>query len=648
MTERRSRTTTRRPLRTEVKHPRRPRESAQHARGERILRDGTLVKTRSAPVRAPQRRRTGFGDLRMPLASPPQRLHVIFVAMAIALSLCAGRLVQLQGFDSSSYSSDSLTRTLPLLPARGQLTDRNGLVLAATEPAVAVTADPTLIGFDAKGRPDPVKLDTAIAVMAGYLDLTDAQLRPILTKPNTRFVYVKKKVPALTYTALAKELANRGIYGVFRDADPVRAYPNGSVGAAVIGYVGGDGRGQTGLELSYNKELSGVEGKETFESAPNGSKIPLGQSSVSPAQNGINIQTSIDSELQWAADRALAAAVKDTRSDSGVALVMDAKTGQLLAVSNAPTFDSADPASAKKGAQGNRAVTDQYEPGSVEKVLTSAALIDSGTTKPTSRVLVPNRLPSGGGTLIKDFREHETMRYNMRGVIANSSNIGTALMTRQMSKPTLQGYLKSFGLGSPTGVELPGEATGILPGPDMADATRDRVAFGQSISVTAVQEIAAIAGIVNGGIYHPPTVVKSATDAAGNPVVLDDREPRRIISAKSSAQVRDLMQAVVDSPNGVHNLALPNYQTGGKTGTAQRVETKGGRSRYQGYVTSYVNFAPLNDPKLVTYVVLNNPRRGDTGTSTAAPVVKEIMNMALPRYSVAPDAKQHVALPTTW
>jgi cell division protein FtsI (penicillin-binding protein 3) len=277
--------------------------------------------------------------------------------------------------------------------------------------------------------------------------------------------------------------------------------------------------------------------------------------------------------------------------------------------------------------------------------LTSAALIDSGTANPNTRVVVPNRLASGGRH-IKDHFSHGVLHSTLRGVIADSSNIGTALLTRQLDKQTLRDYLVSFGLGSTTSLELPGESAGIIPKSDMSDGQRDQVAFGQAIAVTGIQEAAAIAGIVNDGIYHPPTVIKSATDGEGREVVVPRTPPRRVISEQSSAQVRDLMQAVVDSVNGQRNLKLDRYTSGGKTGTAQRADTSCGC--YRGYVTSFVGFAPVDDPQILTYVVISNPRAGDTGSITAAPAYRDIMNMALPRYSVAPDAKRHKPLPTQW
>jgi cell division protein FtsI (penicillin-binding protein 3) len=630
-----------RPLRSHLppgprRTPDSERPSMLHARGVRILRDGTAaspLRVRQPPPARSVRRRA---LLRWPLAPSHRRLHALLIAIAMALSLCAGRLLQLQGFDSSSYSVEALTRTLPLLPARGQITDRNGLVLASTQPAVAVTADPTLTG---------ARAGEIAAVLARHLGMSEGELMPLLTKTDTRFVYLKKKVPALTYSALASDLSDRHLHGIFRESDPIRTYPNGSVGASVVGFVGADGDGLAGLERSLNAQLAGVEGKETFESAPNGSKIPLGRSSITPARNGLSFQLTLDSEVQWVAERRLAEQVAKTRADSGFAIVLNVKTGQLIALANSPTYDSSRPQAAKAKDRGNRAVSAPYEPGSVQKVLTSAALIDTGTADPNTRVVIPSRLSSGGRS-IKDHFSHGVLHYTMRGVIAESSNIGTALLTRQLDKQTLYDYLVDFGLGSKTSIELPGESAGIMPKAGMSDGQRDQVAFGQAIAVTGIQEAAAIAGIVNGGIYNPPTVIEKATDGEGREVAVPRTPPRRVISEQSSAQVRDLMQAVIDSVNGQRNLKLDRYTSGGKTGTAQRADTSCGC--YRGYVTSFVGFAPLDDPQILTYVVISNPRAGDTGSITAAPAYRDIMNFALPRYSVAPDAKPHKPLPTRW
>ncbi len=440
-------------------------------------------------------------------------------------------------------------------------------------------------------------------------------------------------------------MSSRNLRGIFRESDPIRTYPNGSVGASVVGFVGADGEGLAGLERTLDAQLAGVEGKETFESAPNGSKIPLGRRSIIPARNGLSFQLTLDSEVQWAAERRLAEQVAKTRADSGFAIVLDVKTGQVIALANAPSYDSSRPQAAQSEDRGNRAISAPYEPGSVQKVLTAAALIDSGTANPSTRVVVPGRLASGGRS-IKDHFSHGVLHYTMRGVIADSSNIGTALLTRQLDKQKLHDYLVSFGLGSTTSIELPGESAGIIPKPAMTDGQRDQVAFGQAIAVTGIQEASAIAGVVNGGIYNPPTLIKKAFDGEGKEVGVPRASQRRVISEQSSAQVRELMQAVIDTVNGQHNLKLDRYTSGGKTGTAQRADTS--CRCYRGYVTSFVGFAPLDDPQILTYVVISNPRRGDTGTATAVPAYRDIMNIALPRYSVVPDARPHKPLPTEW
>ena len=622
------------------------RTRVQHSRSERVLRDGARTPA-TTPSRLPPasrsrlRRSGGRGRrrvLRLPLASATRRLHLVLIIAAMGLSLCAGRLLQLQGFESSSYPADALLRTLPLLPARGEITDRNGLVLASTQPAVAVTADPTLTG----GRAAEVA-----EIVSRHLGMTTTDLMPLLTKPSTHFVYLKKQVPALTYSALAAELSARKIYGVFREADPVRTYPGRTVGSSVVGFVGGDGQGQAGLELKYNKNLAGVEGEQTFESAPNGSRIPLGDSSLKPARNGMNYQLTLDSEVQWAAEQRLALALEQTKADSAFVIVLDIKTGQLLALANGPGFDPNQLTKADEENRGNRAIAAPYEPGSVQKVLTAAALIDSGAATPETKVAVPVKLQSGDRP-IKDAFTHEApiLKLNMRGVIARSSNIGTVLLARQMDKHKLRDYLFSFGLGRKTGIELPGESGGIMPTADFADRTRDQIAFGQALAVTGMQEAAALAGILNGGVYNAPTVIKGVTDAEGRSVPVDHPAPRRVVSAETSAQVRDLMVAVVDSENGQKGLKLNAYRSGGKTGTAQRADTE--CKCYRGYVTSYAAFAPVDDPQILTYVVVSNPRAGNTGTGTAAPVVRDLMSVVLPRYSVPPDATPNDPKPTEW
>lgn len=607
--------------------------------------------------------------LRIPLGSASRRVRVIGIVMAITVSVCAGRLLQLQGFDSAAYGAiaeANLTTKTPLLPARGEITGRDGTVLAGTEPAVNITADPTLTaqpcGDGSSGYFGPLcglNEATKIAQIIGQhtkIDMKQTIKTLTTTKQangkDLRFAYVKKKVPADVYTDIANELDQLNLPGIYRESNPIRTYPAGSVASNIVGFVDSKNQGAAGIEYSMNKQLAGTEGYETYESAPNGSKIPLGESTVTPAKNGNNYQLTIDPSLQWTAQRRLDAQVAKTGADDGMAVTLNVKTGEVLAMAQSPGFDSSDPGAAKSEDLADRPISEAYEPGSVEKVLTAAALLDSGTATPETRVSVPGTIASGDGR-IKDDWAHGTIHYRLRGIIANSSNIGTLMMARQMDKSTFRDYLSKFGLGKKTGVELPGSQTGYLPPADMKDYTRDQIAFGQGISVTALQEAAAVAGIINDGVYHQPTVIKSETKADGTKVPVNHPAGKRVISSKASAGVRDMMQAVV-THNEVSQkmLMLQNYSSGGKTGTAQRYEPKCGC--YKGYVTSFIGFAPLDDPQILTYVVINNPKRGDTGTGTAGPVYRDVMDYALPRYGITPDQKNKKAgaaamdRPLTW
>ena len=336
---------------------------------------------------------------------PAPAAHVLIV-VAMALSLCAGRLLQLQGFDSSSYSVDALTQTLPLLPSRGEITDRNGLVLAATEPAVAVTADPRLTAPQAAEIAD---------VLAGHLGMTEAELMPLLTKPNTRFVYLKKKVPALTYSALAADLV---------EPSPARHLPrerpDPHLPERLRRRLGRrlrrrrrQGPGRAGVQARHSARRR--RGQGDLRERTERQQDPARPEFDYTGENGLSYQLTLDSELQWVAERRLAEQVAKTRADSGFAIVLNVKTGQVLALANAPTYDSSKPQAARAEDRGNRAISAPYEPGSVEKVLTSAALIDSGTANPSTRVVIPHRLASDGALDQGPLRARDVALHDARG-----------------------------------------------------------------------------------------------------------------------------------------------------------------------------------------------------------------------------------------
>jgi cell division protein FtsI (penicillin-binding protein 3) len=576
----------------------------------------------------------------MPLASSHRRLNALLLVMAIVVSLCAGRLFQLQGLDAKAYAATAakqMTRTVPMPATRGTITDRSGAVLAVTSPAVMITADPTLINPD-NPKDDPKiknRVDLVADLLMKHVGGDRAAYVKALTKPDTRYSIVARKVPAAAYHRLAEELSDKNVYGVFREADPIRTYPENTAAAGVIGFVGADSKGQAGIEYVKNTDLAGTPGREMYEASPAGYKIPLGNNMIEPPVDGISYELTLDTELQVITERKLAEIVEESKAASGMAITMDIRTGEVLSMANVPNFDPNDVSKARSEDLGNRAITQPYEPGSVQKVLTMAALLEADLITPDTRLVVPPTIQSGGG-VVKDVWQHGYANVTARGVLAYSSNIGTIMMTREMDKAAYREALIRFGLGQRTGIELPGEASGYLPPADMPDYSRDQISFGQGLSVTAIQNAAAVAGILNGGVYNPPTVIRSATDAAGNPIpVSREREPRRVVSAETSREVATMMESVVAEGGFASSMAMEEYRLGGKTGTSENFNRELGK--YAGFTSSYVGFGPAEDPRILSYVVVVDPTNGHTGGAVAGPVAYDVLRTALPKYGIPPS-----------
>ncbi|MFT8396273.1 peptidoglycan D,D-transpeptidase FtsI family protein [Propionibacterium sp.] len=588
-----------------------------------------------------------------------RRIQVFLALIALIITLLAGRAVTLQGFDSSANAvaaADRMTQKRTLQPTRGSLLDRNGEVLASTQPAVKVIADPASIATNGY---NPASLNATqrarladqtprqiAEVLVNYLGGSTSDFLPGLRKttqsdgtPN-QYQVLAAKVPADTYqqmlTALSKvtdDLGDKGLYGITKEDDPVRVYPSGTLASNVVGFVNSEGAGAGGLEYYLNDKLSGSPGYEQFESSQYG-RIPLGHSTLKSATNGTSYDLTIDAGLQYQAQQILSSQLTSAKAISGSTIVMNAKTGEVLAMATAPSFDSNNPGASTAASLGNRAVTDAYEPGSVEKVFTVAALMDAGLITPDTKIQVPGKLESGGG-YINDASTHSG-NLTVRGMMYYSSNIGAALVARQMDKARFRDYLASFGLGSVTGIQQPGESPGSLPSADMADYTLDQIAFGQGMSVTAIQMAASLAGVTNGGIYHQPTLLKSATDGQGHPVSLPAQTSRRVISEQASAQVRDTMEAVTAGGTGQSSRMITGYKMGAKSGTAQTINPATGRYDTDLYMSSYVTVAPLDDPQILVYTTVQV--HGQYGATVAGPVCRSLMQIALPRYGVLPQA----------
>ncbi|GAA1523506.1 peptidoglycan D,D-transpeptidase FtsI family protein [Nocardioides humi] len=595
------------------------------------------------------RRRTG----QVLRGSTHRRMQIGFVLIAMVLSVFAARLVQLQGVDPRSYAQMAAAegQVRVTLPAtRGEILDRNGEPMADTVDGRMVVADPKVTAAVAP------ELATILSDRLG-VDYFETLRR--LRIEGSRFQYVARQVPASKAEKVVadiqeqfKDEKGRPFAGLMTERDPLRVYPSKTVAANLIGFLGtpkNDGSAQAlaGLEDSFNTYLSGKDGEARYEVGA-GNQIPLGDNTVTPAIDGKSLTLTIDRDLQYYTQRVLQQTVEKAGGKSGMALIMDRRTGELLALADYPTYDAADPYRYDKSLYKSSALTDVYEPGSVEKVLTISSLVDAGLAFKEQRFKVPGRLHRQDRP-IGDYWDHGTLKLTLAGILAKSSNVGTVLAADQFKKGQLRSYLTAFGLGARTGLGLGGETRGIVPqGAAWTSQVGDRIAFGQSLSVNAVQMIAAVNTIANGGVRVDPSLVKgSARTDGGTEVGTDVATSRRVISKQAAQETMLMMERVVDPDAGVApKAAVPGYRVAGKTGTAQRVGENGG---YDGSLTvSFAGFAPADDPRFTIYVVVHSPRAGSGGGSVAGPAFAKLMSHALRRYGVAPTGTEPNQTPVEW
>jgi cell division protein FtsI (penicillin-binding protein 3) len=574
------------------------------------------------------------------------RLRIGFVLIAMALSFFGARLVQLQGIDPQSYAAMAAAEGAArvTLPAeRGDILDRNGVPLADSVKGKMVIADPDLT---AERAPELATLLSERLSIDYFRTLTALEGR----NEGSRYEYVARRVPSTLAGDTLAAVEEAGFEGIRLEDDPIRAYPAGDVAANLLGYMGTD-EPLGGFERTFDKQLAGVDGEATWQSnSGKGVRIPLRESTLKAAQNGAPLRTTIDRDLQWFTQKVLAQTVQQYRAESGAAVVLDTRTGEVLALADVPTFDANEPTEAASTDDlGSRAMSDTYEPGSVQKVLTAAALIDAGEAFPRQRFKVPPNL-ARQDRVIGDWFDHGNIRLTLAGIIAKSSNIGTVLAADAFTPVQLVDYLNRFGLGRRTDIGVRGETPGILtPGEAMTSQTKDRVAFGQSLSVNVVQMAAAVNTIANGGVRVSPSVISgTAVTDDGVTVGTDVATRSRVVSKQAARGTAKMMEKVVDPEDGVAPRAqVPGYLVAGKTGTAQRVDPECGC--YDGSTSlSFGGFAPADDARFTVYVVVHAPKVDGGGGSVAGPVFSRIMGYVLGRYGVEPTGGTPSRLPVEW
>ncbi len=559
--------------------------------------------------------------------------------MAFVISLFAARLVQLQGIDENDYAAmaaEKGAQTITLEAPRASIYDRNGVALAQSVDAAKLTADPTY----AKSHATEIATLLHRRIHTDYIDTL-----ALLQKQGTRYVELARHLAPEVASSIVSRLTKAGIAGVYQDKDTLRVYPSKDVAANLLGFVGTDGTGLAGFESTLDPMLAGQDGSATFEMA-DGQQLPLANNTVTAPVEGTGVRLTIDQDLQFLAQRRLERAVRESGGTSGVAIVMDVKTGQLLALADYPTFDPNEWQRYPKADFGSRAIQDVYEPGSVEKVLTFASLIDGGYITPRTKISVPSVL-ARDGHIIHDYWTHGLLHLTATGVMAKSSNIGTVRATEQMPMHRLYSSLRSFGLGTPSGVGLHGESGGVLASArDWRPINRDTIAFGQGVSVNAVQMAAAVSAVANRGVYVQPSLIDSYVDSSGHVSPAPAPETHRAVSARAAAEIAHMMEAVT-GPEGTAPMASINgYRVAGKTGTAQRADPTCGC--YRGTTVSFAGFAPADAPRFAVYVVVQQPHAGAGGGTTGGPVFHDLMAAALLKFGVPPTGVRQPAYPLDW
>jgi len=564
------------------------------------------------------------------------RINILIIGIFVLFTLLAAQLFRVQVVQASNYQEKAAnemqsTRTIPA--QRGEITDINGIAFARSVSAITIVVDQTQIT-------DPARVANFVAPILG---LTAADVQENITGTRKYSIVLKNGRPALwdkltqaiyDYNkALDDKHFDKRIIGFFPERSYIREYPSGQLISSLVGFVRSDGIGATGIESSLNSIITGTDGKYSYARGY-GAEIPGSQREIVAAKAGTNIRLTINRDVQWVASKAIADAVKSANAVSGTVIVMDPKTGAIVAHATAPTFNPNNTKSVPLALMRNPSVQDVYEPGSTGKVMTLAAALEEKTITPTTVFTVPYMLKRGGSPF-HDHEPHPTQHLTSSGILAVSSNTGTIKIGETMSNDTLHNYLTKFGIGSKTGSGLPGESAGLLrPVSNWSGTTAPTVAFGQGYSVTAMQATSVFATIANNGVRVSPTVIAGTSDPSGHFTPTANRSSVRVVSEDTAIKLRLMMESVVSTQGTAPSAAIPGYRVAGKTGTAMRYDQKTGR--YSGYTASFIGFAPADAPRYVISVTLQDPRNGHYGGSLGGPVFKKVMTFVLQSEHVAP------------
>ncbi len=549
---------------------------------------------------------------------------LIFAAcLALAFLGLLGRLAYLQILKHDEYSrlaENQHAKTVPLRPKRGPILDRTGQALAVSS------------------RADTLYVTPAKVENAGRLA---ARLSPILGEPardvarklavSRKFAPVRRRLTPEMARAV-RELRDPALTLV---DDSLRLYPNRELAAQLIGFEGAEGRGLAGMEQVWDAHLAGVEGRAVVERDALGREMTGAPIVLKPSVAGQGIMLTIDATLQYLAEKEVDAAWRRTRAKSAMAVAMDPRTGEILAMAIRPTFNPNSFASATDDDRRARAVTDPFEPGSTFKVIMAASALEEGVVRPTDRLYAENGAITVAGATIHDWKKYGWLTF--AEVLQNSSNVGSIKVGMSLGRERYYKYMTAFGFGASTNLGLPGESRGQLrPPAQWSGLSLATMSIGQEISVTAVQMVAAFGAVANGGRLMQPQIIRAVLDAQGRELrSFEPKAVRQVISPETARTLTEMMVNVVGNGTGRH-AAIPGYDVAGKTGTAQKMDPATKRYSRAPGVLSFVGFVPADDPRLAMIVLLDEPQNEKWGSEAAAPMFAAIGREALRYLNVPP------------
>jgi len=554
--------------------------------------------------------------------TPVKRLYILAAVLFLWVAAVLGRLVYLQVFKYQFFlnlASRQHGRTIDVDPRRGTIYDRNGAELAMSIDVDSIFAVPSEI-------PDQ---ETTAQILANVLNLDSQELLARL-RSQKNFAWVKRKVDADTSDRI-RELNLRGIY--FRK-EPKRFYPKRELAAQVIGYVGTDDEGLGGLELEFDDDLRGIPGREMIFVDARRKWYGRVERRPDPGQN---LVLTLDGTIQYIAEKELEQAMADTKAVAGTVIVQNPHTGEILALANRPTFNPNVFNSVPKEALKNRAVSDVYEPGSVFKTVTYSAAIEQGVVKPGDMVDC-----QGGAITIFGMTIHDAHKMGVMTIAeayAHSSDVAAVKTGMKLGDVRFDEYIRAYGFGAQTGIELPGESRGLKkPVNRWSKVSIGAMSMGQEIGVTAVQVVSMVSTIANDGVYTPPRIVAGELppNAGPKPVVFHPPQQHRVISTMTAAQMKKMMESVV-LDGTARRAILDGYTVAGKTGTAQKVDPATGAYSKTKYVASFVGFAPVNNPAISIAVILDSAQGLHQGGQVSAPVFRRVAQQVLEYLHVPHD-----------